>query len=487
MGTFDLRYKNRLYRSQNLSTASINERNNPMKHYNHTIIRMICAAALLLAATAASAATFSYLPPGDLVPGSGSGRVDYHVYLSDMRFPIEKTPAYVNSQVWGVGGMNGPGGGECHADNYSYPWRDNYCETRPWKMPLCPSGTGHQGVDIRPSTCADSTHWTVAAEAGTITSIGDYSVYLQGDSGIRHRYLHLNMNTVVVWNGKRVAKGEKIGKVSDWFGGGSTTIHLHYDMYSGGLYIPPYMSLVRAYEDLIDLPRRNLVLMDTNFDGNANIKQLFGKGDEEDEYLVGDWDGDGVDNLAVRRGNKILMDTDFDGRANITQGYGKGNEEDEYLVGDWDGDGRDNIAVRRGNKILMDYDFDGRANFTQGYGKGNAEDEYLVGDWDGDGRDNIAVRRGNKILMDYDFNGNANFTQGYGKGNEEDEYLVGDWDGDGRDNIAVRRGNKILMDYDYDGRANFTQGYGKGNGEAEYLSGDWDGDGRSNLAVRRAP
>ena len=170
-----------------------------------------------------------------------------------------------------------------------------------------------------------------------------------------------------------------------------------------------------------------------------------------DEYLTGDWNGDGRCNVAIRKGNKILMDYNFDGVADFTQLYGAGNAEDEYLVGDWDGDGRDNIAVRRNNSILMDYNFDGSHDFLQGYGAGNSEDEYLVGDWDRDGRDNIAVRRNNSILMDYNFDGSHDFLQGYGAGNSEDEYLVGDWDGDGRDNIAVRRNNSILMDYNFDG------------------------------------
>ena len=219
----------------------------------------------------------------------------------------------------------------------------------------------------------------------------------------------------------------------------------------------------------------------------------------EDEYLAGDWDGNGKDNIAVRRGNRILMDYDYDNNHNFIQTYGNGNTEDEYLVGDWDGDGKDNIAVRRGNEILMDYDYDGNHNFIQTYGNGNAEDEYLVGDWDGDCKDNIAVRRGNSILMDFNFDGDPDLIQTYGNGDIEDEYLVGDWDGDGKDNIAVRRGNRILMDYDYDGNHNQVQAYGNGYTEDQYLVGNWNGscvdcsdqckncsgDCRDNIAVRK--
>ena len=37
--------------------------------------------------------------------------------------------------------------------NYSYPWRDNFCEHRHFFAGQCPGGEGHQGQDIRPSHC----------------------------------------------------------------------------------------------------------------------------------------------------------------------------------------------------------------------------------------------------------------------------------------------------------------------------------------------
>ena len=193
-----------------------------------------------------------YRPPGELVSDSGEGLVDDTVYAPGIRFPLEQPPAYANSQVYGVGGRNGPSGGQCDERNYSFLWRDNYCETRPWDMPRCPAGNGHQGQDIRPPTCEDNSHWTVAVEDGTITFIGSYSVRLVGDSGIRHRYLHMNHDRLAVVEGQRVTKGERIGLVSDNMGTAATTIHLHYDMFVGGEYIPTYMSLVTSYQELAD-------------------------------------------------------------------------------------------------------------------------------------------------------------------------------------------------------------------------------------------
>jgi MYXO-CTERM domain-containing protein len=208
----------------------------------------------LAPARSAQAQEFSYAPPGELVPGSGTGRKDDKVYAPTMRFPIETAPAFANSQVWGVGGSEGPAGGQCDDANFSYPWHDNYCETRQWDMPLCPSGTGHQGQDIRAATCDKNVHWVIAVEDGTVTNVGSYSVYITAADGTRFDYLH--MGSVQVGVGDTVKKGDHVGKVSNEFGGTSTTVHLHFNIRQnvdglGNVYVPTYMSLITAYQALI--------------------------------------------------------------------------------------------------------------------------------------------------------------------------------------------------------------------------------------------
>jgi murein DD-endopeptidase MepM/ murein hydrolase activator NlpD len=214
---------------------------------------------VVFVASAATANDFTYQPPGDLEETGKDGRVDDQVYVPNMRYPIENAPSYANSQVWGHGGYRGPGGGQCDDANYSYPWWDNFCETRSWDVALCPSGKGHQGQDIRPATCEDAKHWAVAAEAGTITNIGTYSMYLQADNGTRHRYLHMQAASYTVGEGATVSKGQRLGKVSNEFGGTPTTIHLHYDLYQnvagvGNTSVPTYMALVESYERLLGEP-----------------------------------------------------------------------------------------------------------------------------------------------------------------------------------------------------------------------------------------
>jgi hypothetical protein len=234
------------------------------------VVQIIAFVAVAGVALPATAEDFTYQPAGDLESGT-QGRPTDRIWAPGMRFPVREAPAYANSQVWGHGGSEGPGGSQCDRANYSYPWWDNYCEPRQWDMPMCPGGTGHQGQDIRPQTCDDATYWTVAAEAGTITDDSGTAIKLKTDSGRTHRYLHLEPSSVVVDVGDELQPGDKIGKISNYTGGEyPTTLHLHYDfrqyvqsdpkdgsVIDGTVYVSPYMSLVDAYLRLLGEPGLN--------------------------------------------------------------------------------------------------------------------------------------------------------------------------------------------------------------------------------------
>jgi len=222
-----------------------------------SLLALLAAFAVTGAAAVAQADEaddFEYLPPGDLIPGSGTGRADDTVFVPGMRYPVESAPSFPNSQVYMNGGGLGPGGGQCDAVNFSYPWRDNYCESRSWDMPLCPSGTGHQGQDIRGATCDKSVHWVVAAADGVVTSIGSYSLYITDADGTRYDYLHTD--SLQVSEGDTVTRGQRLSKISNEFGGTPTTVHLHFNLRQtvdgvGTVYVPPYTSLVESYRALI--------------------------------------------------------------------------------------------------------------------------------------------------------------------------------------------------------------------------------------------
>ncbi|MCD8133992.1 MAG: hypothetical protein LUE19_09110, partial [Clostridiales bacterium] len=127
--------------------------------------------------------------------------------------------------------------------------------------------------------------------------------------------------------------------------------------------------------------------------GDSTYSTSVDYGRVDDEVLVGDWDGDGVETFCVRRGNTYYFsnDTTFTSTTeDVKLDYGR--DTDEVIVGDWDNDGCDTLCVRRGNTYYFSNDLTStKAAIVLDYGK--STDEILVGDWDGDGSVTICARR----------------------------------------------------------------------------------------------
>ncbi|WP_375208573.1 M23 family metallopeptidase [Hyphomonas jannaschiana] len=208
---------------------------------------------------------FSFYGPGALLPGTGEGSESETIFAPDMVFPIKDSPAYLQSMVFTFGGGM-VGGDQCDERNFEYPWRDNFCETRTSNRnsAYCPMNKIHQGQDIRvgtPESCQSErstsaadrdAHEVVAVEDGVISNVGSYSVNLRSGGRV-YKYLHLNMKKLAVSIGDTVQAGDTIGYVSNDFGGTPTVLHLHFEITqnngNGGWdYVPPYTSLVAAYE-----------------------------------------------------------------------------------------------------------------------------------------------------------------------------------------------------------------------------------------------
>src|SRR5438067_2535071 len=159
---------------------------------------------------------------------------------------------------------------ESAADNYSYPWRGNFCETRNFYVGQCPAGLGHQGQDIRPASCKQRIeganrcepylHDVVAVRDGAVLRAQSQEALFIVTNGpnerIRFRYLHMlpkQFNADGMVSGRLVRQGEIIGKVGNFFRRErGTTYHLHFDLQVPTKYcwvfVNPYMTLVAAYE-----------------------------------------------------------------------------------------------------------------------------------------------------------------------------------------------------------------------------------------------
>jgi hypothetical protein len=217
---------------------------------------------------------FTYRPPGDILGNNGlrrlNGRVDYSAY-SQIRFPLEKAPAFAHSQS--LGRHRSDKADEFTGGPTSYPWQDNFCEARSFGVGQCANGFGHQGQDMRPAPCpphddgpehCDPKQRAVVAvrDAALIREPKQQAATLQVNTRnehIRFRYMHMDpsvMDADGILNGRHVEEGEKIGVVSNYLDRpNGTTRHLHFDIQvftrDGWLWVNPYVTLVSAYERLI--------------------------------------------------------------------------------------------------------------------------------------------------------------------------------------------------------------------------------------------
>lgn len=289
-------------------------------------------------------------------------------------------------------------------------------------------------------------------------------------------------------NGRLLATGEAVGADSlslDLSGVAVDTDEEVYLLvsYAGVGDVEAWSFPITAADEPVDpvVPATgNLFFISNTWDSTvADVTVAFGR--RGDEVLVGDWNGDGIDTLGVRRGNTFYLDNAIkSGNADISFNYGRAG--DDVLIGDWDGDGEDTVAVRRGNTYFVNNSFvGGRADIEFDYGR--VADEAYAGDFNGDGYDTFAVRRGTEFFVSNELRGGiADDVFRYGR--LGDEVLIGDFDGDEVDTFAVRRGNVFFVKNSLaGGPADITIAYGRA-GDAAYV-GDWDGDGIDTPVVNR--
>jgi len=243
------------------------------------------AAATAVERPAEISPTFTYHAPGRLITGTGfrrnGGHADYTVY-SAIRFPLAATPAFANTQYYQRRVPHGVAG---------YPWRDNFCEGRSYRVAQCPGGMGHQGQDIRAAgcsrtstgddRCAEHHDDVLAVRDGTILRAhGQEAVYLVVNTPtehIRFRYLHMRpklLDAANVVSGRRVVEGELLGQIGNFsHHENGTSYHVHFDVQvptrAGWVFVSPYMTLVSAYERLIGARGSEISAVIASADGGA--------------------------------------------------------------------------------------------------------------------------------------------------------------------------------------------------------------------------
>ena len=248
--------------------------------------------------------------------------------------------------------------------------------------------------------------------------------------------------------------------------------------------------------------------------------------------VVGDFNGDGVFEVAVFKEGEWFIDVNGNGiwdADDLWAKLGRHKKRDLPVTGDWDGDGKDDIGIYgpawagdpraialepglpdNENRIM------GRkknvppslAEATDGQrimkltSKGNLRADVIdhvfhfgvegdfpvVGDWNGDGIQAIGIFRAGRWNLDIDGNGRWTAADEFVEyGAHGDIPVVGDFNGDGIDEIGFFRGGKFHLDTNGNRKLDDTDKVVELGRDGDFpVAGDFDGDGTDEVAVYRA-
>jgi hypothetical protein len=242
---------------------------------------------------------------------------------------------------------------------------------------------------------------------------------------------------------------------------------------------------------------------------------------------IGDFNGDGKDDLLVHNGhngNSISLYRSDGSKLDLvfrTVGSVPGSwyfqPNDQFYIGDFNGDGKDEVIVynsldwikelfglliddgSNGLKLVVRYD-DGIPSWPF-----NKTDKFYVADFDGDGKDDLFVFNGSDWAIPYlgmlRSNGSGfSVVQRYDRNlpswqmKPQDRHYVGDFNGDGKDDLLVFNGTNWSIPYlgmlKSDGNTlSMTMRYGENlpswqmKPQDRHYVGDFNGDGKQDLFI----
>ncbi|TRU22926.1 MAG: VCBS repeat-containing protein [Microcystis aeruginosa Ma_QC_B_20070730_S2] len=228
------------------------------------------------------------------------------------------------------------------------------------------------------------------------------------------------------------------------------------------------------------------------------------------QWLAGDFNGDGKDDVAKSFGEGGLASVDVhvsNGSSFTMQRWttrqGGFWDAQQWLAGDFNGDGKDDVAksFNEGGLASVDVHVSNGSSFTiqrwttrQG-GFWDAQ-QWVVGDFNGDGKDDVAKSFSEDGLASVDVhvsNGSSFAIQRWATRQggfwDAQQWVVGDFNGDGKDDLAkaFTDGGLASIDVHISNGSGFTmQRWATRQGgfwdAQQWLAGNFNGDGKGDLA-----
>src|SRR5437867_2599275 len=238
----------------------------------------------------------------------------------------------------------------------------------------------------------------------------------------------------------------------------------------------------------------------------------FAVGSRPQSMAVGDFNGDGVLDLATANQDIYATSTDNDVKVLLGNGDGTfqpaqrfttGGVPRSVAVGDVNGDGRLDLAVANYSSNAVSVlvgNGDGTFQPAQSFAVGTYPISVAVGDVNGDGRLDLAVANyydpannnsGTVSVLVGNGDGTFQPAQSFAVGSPHSSVALGDVNGDGRLDLAVAnngdpyrdQGSVSVLLGNGDGTFQPAQSFAVGRGPVSVAAGEVNGDGRLDLAL----
>ena len=263
--------------------------------------------------------------------------------------------------------------------------------------------------------------------------------------------------------------------------------------------------------------------------GDSDAEKVFVFGHPRAIPVVGDWDGDGDDEVGFFIDGRWYLDLNGNGQWDTGDMMAKlGSGNDLPTTGDWDGDGKTDIAIfgpvwagdpwaiynepglpdvenspgplagkpKNVPPTLEEATLGSRVLKLTQQGKPRTDlidhvfhygvpgDRPVTGDWNGDGIATIGLFRDGVWTLDTNGDGRLTDADAIAQFGEEGIPVIGDWNGDGIDDLGLFVDGQWQIDSNGDRQLDaLDQVFEMGKAGDRPVAGDWNGDGHDQPGV----